>query len=65
MKSEYWHGVDAALKGMVFDFKEPIKGHPAGYTHFPKEFIKGYMSVLRGEHFGFGIKSHLFDKKDF
>lgn len=58
-KTEYSYGVDAALKGMVFDFKKPIKGHPAGYTHFPKEFIKGYISVLTSGYYA--NKSNLND----
>jgi hypothetical protein len=62
MTSDYWHGVNAALGGGIYDFKAfrkpystyQLKDPPVGNTHFSQSFIDGYMSVLRGEHFGWG-----------
>ena len=63
MTSEYWYGVNAALEGCVFDFKKDVVGRPDGLTRWPKEFIDGFTSVLRGEHFGWGAQEHLFDDR--
>ena len=51
MKTDYWFGVEAAMKGEIHEFV----GNREFYTN---GFVEGYMSVLQGVHFNWGDTEH-------